>query len=302
MRLSIVVCTKDRSASLHRLLCSLKAELGAQATDLEILVVASGCKDDTESVANSFLNHLPLRLIVEPTAGLSLARNVALVNTRAKAILWLDDDAEVIPGLIASCIRALEEYPESTYFAGKISPKFEGQPPSWIGHAVQKQPSTYSLLDLGSKERVLDAGLNEFPFGANMLIRRSALEGFSFREDLGRNQNPGNLIGGEETELFQTLSAGGHHGIWIPKAEVLHWIPASRQTFRYFAAYQYAVGIIGVRLLRQKTTPFAWTLYPQYLMLITFGRLVFRPDIWVPALTKLQRERGRVAEAKANKG
>lgn len=301
LQLSIVICTKDRSASLSRLLCSLEKEIDARETRFEVLVVASGCKDDTESVAKSFLNRLPLRIVIEPLPGLSRARNSALANTDAKAILWLDDDTEVTPGFITTYIQCLEEYPEASYFGGMISPAFEGNRPRWISHVVQHQPTTFSLLDLGSCERILDPDSDEFPFGANMLVRRSALEGFNFREDLGRNQDPRNLVGGEETELFLALSAKGHHGIWVPNAEVLHWIPESRQTFRHFAAYQYAVGVIGVILLKQKTTPFAWTLYPQYLMLTGFGRLAFRPDIWVPALTKLQRERGRVAGKRVNK-
>ena len=301
LKLSIVICTKDRSALLRRLLSSLEVDIGAQSDDLEILVVASGCEDDTASVAASFLERLPLRIVVEPLPGLSKARNTALTNTKSEAILWLDDDTEVFPGLISAYIRALDQYPEATYYAGRILPRIEGTPPSWVQYVIQNQPSTYSLLDLGNDERLLDASLNEFPFGANMLVRRSVVEGFRFREDLGRNHDPGNLVGGEETELFQMLSAGGHHGVWIPGAAVLHLIPKSRQTFRYYATYQYAVGIIGVRLLNQKTTPFAWALYPQFLFLILSGRLLFKPETWVRVVTKLQRERGRVAEAKTNK-
>lgn len=272
--------------------------MNPKSKDIEVLVIANGCEDDTSSLANSFSNRLPLRLIVEPLPGLSRARNVALDNTRADAILWLDDDTEVTPGLISTYVQTLIKYPEATFFAGKISPAFEGHPPSWVHFVVDKQPSTYSLLNMGKDERKLNASLNEFPFGANMLVRRRALKGFRFREDLGRNQNPNNLVGGEETELFKTLSADGHLGIWIPTANVVHWMPPSRQTFRYFAAYQYAVGIIGVRLLGQKTTPLFWLLMPRYLMSIIIGRVLFWPSLWVPALTELQRERGRVAETK----
>ena len=300
MLLSIVVCTKNRSASLRRLLDSLESEVNATSKEVDILVVASGCEDDTESVAKSFIDRLPLRLIVEPASGLSRARNTALDNTRAAAILWLDDDTEVTPGLVSTYLRALKNHPDASYFAGRISPAFEGNPPRWVRYVVKEYPSTYSLLGIGKNERKLDADINEFPFGANMLVRRRALEGFHFREDLGRNQNSRCLVGGEETEFFKKLSLDGHHGIWIPDANVLHWMPPARQTFRYLAAYQYAVGVIGVRILDQKTTPFAWLLLPRYLMLIGLGRLGFIPSFWIPALTEFQRERGRVAEVKTS--
>lgn len=286
---------------MHRLLSSLESEVNATSKEVDVLVIASGCEDDTESVANSFMDRLPLRLIVEPLPGLSRARNTALDNTLADAILWLDDDTEVMPGLVSTYLRALKDYPEASYFAGKISPAFEGNPPRWIQYVVKEYPSTYSLLGIGKSERKLNADINEFPFGANMLVRRTVLDGFHFREDLGRNQDSQNLVGGEETDLFKKLSSNGHHGIWIPDANVLHWMPPARQTFRYLAGYQYAVGIIGIRILGQNITPFAWLLIPRYLMLIGLGRLGFTPSFWVPALTELQRERGRVAEVKTSR-
>jgi len=298
LQLSIVVCTNNRSSSLRRLLCSLETELTPQSKDIEVLVIASGCEDDTATIADSFSERLSLRVIVESLPGLSRARNVALDNSNAEAILWLDDDTEITMGLISTYCQALTKYPEATFFAGKISPSFEGNPPLWIQYVVKNQPSTYSLMDMGEDERTLDASLNEFPFGANMVVRRRALDGFRFRENLGRNQNPNNLIGGEETELFKKLSADGHFGIWVPAANVLHWMPSSRLTFRYFASYQHAVGVLGVRLLDQKPTPFFWLLLPRYLMSILIGRVLLWPSLWVPALTELQRERGRVAETK----
>ncbi len=299
LQISIVVCTSNRSASLRRLLRSLETEVSPQSKNIEIVVVANGCEDDTAEVVNSFMEQLPLRLIVESLPGLSRARNVALTDTNGEAILWLDDDTEITQGLIASYVEALEKHPDVTYFAGRISSGFEGAPPSWVRFVVKKYPSTYSLLNMGTGERALNPNLNEFPFGANMLVRRDALSGFRFNEGLGRNQNADNLVGGEETELFKKLSAEGHVGVWVPDANVVHWMPPNRQTFQYFSAYQFAAGIIGVRLLGQKTTPFFWLLLPRYILSILIGRATFWPSLWVPALTELQRERGRVAEAKA---
>jgi len=60
LQLPIVICTKDRPALLRRLLNSLETDIGTQSNDLEILVVASGCEDDTESVADSFSKSLQI--------------------------------------------------------------------------------------------------------------------------------------------------------------------------------------------------------------------------------------------------
>lgn len=301
LQLSIVICTHNRSASLSRLLRSLAPEVSPNSKEIEIIVVANACSDDTAEQVDGFSTTLPIRMLNEPVPGLSRARNTALSSTQADAILWLDDDTEVAPGFINAYLQALADHPEASFFAGKIAPAFEGTPPNWVHFVVKAFPSTYSLMNVGDHKRALDLDAGEFPFGANMLLRRRALAHFRFREDLGRTHDAGNLVGGEETHLFQTLAKNGHTGVWVPGATVRHWMPESRQTFRYFAAYHYAVGKLGIRLLGQNTTPLGWSLFPQYLMLIGAGRLLRRPDIWVPALTKLQRERGRMAESRARR-
>ncbi len=72
------------------------------------------------------------------------------------------------------------------------------------------------------------------PIGANLAIRRSAIERVGgWRTDLGRVDN--SLIAGEDRELCVRLYQSGlYTGLYDPKLVVRHFVPASRLTRRYF--------------------------------------------------------------------
>lgn len=104
---SVLIPTLDRYPHLFVLLDHLRAQT---APPLEIIVV-----DQTEAAARDLdwparFADLPLRVIQRDTAGQCSSRNAGLAAVRGDAVLFLDDDDEAPPDLIARHLSYLAHF------------------------------------------------------------------------------------------------------------------------------------------------------------------------------------------------
>lgn len=109
-RLSVVMPTHNHSAILRRTLEALAAQTAA-ADAFEVVVVADGCVDDTGAMVRSLAMPYALTLIEQPGSGAATARNRGTAQARAPIVLFLDDDMEALPELVAAHLRAHERRP-----------------------------------------------------------------------------------------------------------------------------------------------------------------------------------------------
>ena len=117
--LSIIVCTRNRSASLSRLLKSMRSLIVPAYLDWEIVIVDNGSSDDTDKVIRRFKKRLPIRQLHEPRPGLSIARNTALETTAQHHTIWTDDDTTVHREWLSVYERAFRYWPQFTFFGGQ---------------------------------------------------------------------------------------------------------------------------------------------------------------------------------------
>lgn len=110
MELCIVIPTHNRSQMLLRTLGALVRQTVAPDV-YQVIVVADGCRDDTAAVVRGL--HVPysLTLIEQPAEGAAAARNRGVAAARAPLILFLDDDMEAAPGLVAAHLAAHAAHP-----------------------------------------------------------------------------------------------------------------------------------------------------------------------------------------------
>jgi len=104
---SVLIPTLDRYPHLFALLDQLREQT---APPLEIIVV-----DQTEAAARDpewprRFADLPLRVIWRDTAGQCSSRNAGLAVARGEAVLFLDDDDEIPPDLLARHLAYLERF------------------------------------------------------------------------------------------------------------------------------------------------------------------------------------------------
>jgi hypothetical protein len=171
----------------------------------------------------------------EQRRGLSGARNAGVHHATGEVVAFLDDDARAEP----SWLRALlAPYRRSEVIGtgGEIVPRWEAQPPRWLPPEFHWVVGC-SYLGLPDEPREI-----RNPLGANMSFRRDALERIDgFTPGIGRVDTV--PLGCEETELaIRVRRETGGVVVYLPSARVEHFVPATRTTWRYFAARCWAEG------------------------------------------------------------
>lgn len=104
--ISVVIPTHNRCDALGFTLAALSAQ-SLDPREFEIIVVANGCEDGTcEYLAGLHPAHALKVVEQNPSRGAAAARNEGAKHARAPIILFLDDDMEASPGLLAAHLNA----------------------------------------------------------------------------------------------------------------------------------------------------------------------------------------------------
>jgi glycosyltransferase involved in cell wall biosynthesis len=251
--ISVIICTRNRAASLERTLISATALNIPDGMIWELLIVDNGSSDTTPAVVASFADRLPVRYVVEFVAGLSNARNRGVAEARGALICWTDDDVELDAAWLAAYHAAAEQFPEAAFFGGNITPVLEGPTSAWFT-SLMAEPEIQSLTarrSFASAVRLsADGGL---PYGANFAVRTAEQRRHRYDPSLG--VSPSHSRSGEETAVILAIIAEGGTGFSVPSSNVRHMIPTSRQTRKYIWSFHRAIGETWALLSMQQTYP-----------------------------------------------
>jgi GT2 family glycosyltransferase len=228
MPASIVIPTRTRLSYLEVALASITPQ--AAAAGVEVLVVDDGgeslqARQLSERFGARYEPHsAPL--------GLNVARNTGVARSHGALVVFVDDDVRVRPGWLQALLEAARTHPDVDVFAGPIEAVLEGHAPRSCGR--ERPPIT--TLELGSRDT--DA---RYAWGANMAIRRSALERVGpFDESLAH--------GGDEQEWQDRMralsaSSGAHSRVlYVAHAAVEHRRAGRDARLRSLARAQYVRG------------------------------------------------------------
>jgi glycosyltransferase involved in cell wall biosynthesis len=237
-KISIIICTYNRSALLVKTLHSL---LPLENLDqAEIIVVDNSSKDDTAAAIRRFIDtygaDMDIRYLLEPVQGLSAARNTGTLASKSPLIAFLDDDAIPCRTWISTIVSTFEQKPEVMAMGGKIAPIFESKRPEWL---IKPFELPYTIVDLGNRIREYPKRLH--PCGANMAMRKIVFDISLFPLELGRKGD--SLLSGEETWLFGQIQQEGHSILYHPEMAVDHFVPANRLTEDWIMKRYYSQGI-----------------------------------------------------------
>jgi len=101
MKVSIIICTRNRADSLRLTLASIGHAIVPQGWDVELLLVDNGSTDNTRLVAEkSRLPNTALRYLLEARKGKCHGLNTGIENASGSVLLFTDDDVRVPPGWI----------------------------------------------------------------------------------------------------------------------------------------------------------------------------------------------------------
>lgn len=247
IRLSIIVATYNRADQIEKCLDSIVAQ-SCDPKLWEAIVVNNNSKDNTIEVVESFIAQHPafnIRLVTELRQGLSHARNCGIEASSAPLIAIIDDDEMVVPQYAESYIGFFDAHPEVASAGGAIIAMYEGKKPSWVSHFTEI-PIANPIALAGD---IRPFSPNKIPGGGNMALRRSAIERHGlFDPELGRRGD--SLLGGEESNLFERLRAGGEQVWFVPEAAIYHIISDDKLQRQYLDKLWFNIGVSQRRRAR----------------------------------------------------
>lgn len=247
---SVVICTRNRAASLVRTLAHLEQQAFADFT-MEVIVVDNGSVDETSEILRLKRDNLNLIPLFDGVPGKSRSLNLALTRITGELILFTDDDVSFGQDWVGTYVRASYQFPDCVLYCGPIIPEFPPGTPPWLG------THEWSAPFFGTFNEQLPEGLLplEFvPLGGNFAVRAKAIAGMQFRTDLGPSQANGKLMG-EDVEFSRRVRDTWHDCVYVPSAPVRHHIRTEQITPQWLCDRAFVFGRSVMVLKNAVTLP-----------------------------------------------
>ena len=218
--ISVVICTYNRQQFLPECLRCLSAQSIDDAL-WEVIIVDNASTDQTAKIARQWIDNSPgrpFRYVLEPSKGLSFARNRGIAEARSNVVTFIDDDAETVPEFVATLHAFMQAHPEAAGAGGKVIPKYSETPePKWMNPFLK---GFVGLVDFGNEIKRYDSGM-KYPIGCNMTYRKDImLKAGGFNNQL--------TFRGDDKHIFYAVTQVNPVVYYLPEAKLYHNIDANR--------------------------------------------------------------------------
>jgi glucosyl-dolichyl phosphate glucuronosyltransferase len=239
-QLDVVICTFDNAPLLDRALAALGAQ---RPTDdgWQVLVVDNNSTDHTREVVarHRDAGAVPgLRVVGEPTQGLTPARLRGVRETTAPWVAFVDDDCLLDPGWLGAALTFARANADCGGFGGRVVPHYDEGAPAVLasyGWAFAEQ-------DLGATPIVVDCLV-----GAGMVLNRAALLASGWVDEPFLADRTGRrLLSGGDVEIALRVAATGRPLWYVPGCHLDHVIPGHRTTMPYLVRIVRGLGVSSV--------------------------------------------------------
>lgn len=184
-----------------------------------------------------------IRVLREPSLGLTRARIRGVAEARGESIVLVDDDNVLERDYLANVLRHFAENPRLGAMGGISAPEFEREPEAWQYEFL----GLLALRNLGPEPLLAEtlrppgSTRNEFPpfapIGAGMAMRRQAASVWAARASQSAipDRRGGELSSAGDNDIVLTVMEHGWQSAYFPDLRLTHLIPASRLDSRYLA-------------------------------------------------------------------
>ena len=237
----IIPTHRPHGDRLRRTLLGLRAQT-LPVSDWELLLIDNASNPAVS--LDSFASCAPanLRLVAEPSLGLSHARRRGFIEARADIIVLVDDDNVLAPDYLSLVLAHFDSHPAVGALGGRSVPEFESTPAPWTTPFFD----LLALRDLGSTAlfsglRTTNAARDTYPacapIGAGMALRRTAVQPWLNHADPAdlSDRRGGELTSGGDNDIVIHLLRAGWDVAYFPDVSLTHLIPAGRLDPVYLA-------------------------------------------------------------------
>jgi glycosyltransferase involved in cell wall biosynthesis len=212
VRISVVVCTRNRAESLPRLFSALLAQTWATRGGWELVVVDNQSTDATAPLIQEFSGTAPFPIVtaVERRRGKAHCLNTGIALARGPIIAFTDDDGIPAPDWLESLARLFDAHSEIVCLGGRV--ELYDPADAEITVRTSREPAVVDITTYSP--------LNIPVIGCNVAFRAATLRAIGpFDVALG----PGSLVGGyEDVDILYRLVAAGHKINYDPTPFVRH--------------------------------------------------------------------------------
>ena len=239
MGITVIICTHNRANLLRRTLAFLNQARRPATCQVEILVIANACTDDSAALLDNYIEQaaerdwLPLRWQEEWVVGKSNALNHAISLVRTPVIAMVDDDHRVDEGYLLAICQASKQYRDASIFCGRILPDWTGEEPAWIHDEGQFAiyPLPVPRYENGGSPCTVGCD-GPIPGGGNLFLRRAIFDRVGkFNTALGPKGH--NLSGGEDMDFVLRALKAGERLQYVPDVLQYHVVEVNRLKLGY---------------------------------------------------------------------
>jgi glycosyltransferase involved in cell wall biosynthesis len=219
MKLSVIVCTRNRAHAILPCLNSIVAAIAfAAPVDAELIVVDNASTDDTFAMVTKWACDIKfsVRLIQEMKKGLSHARNAGIATAQGNLILFTDDDCRYDETYIRNTIAHYNHDSAPVMRGGSV---VLGDPTDLsIGVRLSPLPMSWSMANHDAKKHSLTT--NSL-IGCNMVLPMSLIQKVGpFDTRLGAGSP---LHGGEDIDYILRVYLSGATIAYQPDMKIHHF-------------------------------------------------------------------------------
>lgn len=219
--ISICVCTYKRPQLLSELLESIAIQKTGNFR-FEVIIVDNDKTGSANAVVQSFIKNRPevkIRYEIEPSQGISFARNKTVSIASGGLLAFIDDDEVASPTWLFDLMECMEATQADAVF-GPVLPVFPENSKKWVidsGLFDRPRYNDKSIIFYGDART------------GNALIRSEWCKKRSpacFDPELA-------FSGGEDNDFFKWVGLSGGRFFWADKATVAEIVPLERQCLSF---------------------------------------------------------------------
>lgn len=209
IKISVVICTRNRAESLKKTLDSLRA-MDVPDFSWELIVVDNNSTDNTREIVDEYKikSGLNVVYVFEKKRGLANARNAGIKKAKGEIIAFTDDDVIVDKNWLSCIVNEFESDSSISLMGGRVEL-----------YDPNDQPVTIRTLKERRYFTSLDQLFSLIP-GCNMAFRRTVLEALkNFDPSFGAGTR---LQSAEDSDFFYRAYKRGFRMAYSPDFLVYH--------------------------------------------------------------------------------